>query len=302
MAVTTPVAVAPTAPTPALIDPATGLISTANTYAANTTPAANVSSYAPTQWTPDANQTVQGQISSIIAQNNPLMQQAEARSQQKMNDRGLINSSMAIGAGQSALYDAALPIAQTDAQTYANAGQYNATAANTASQFKAGAENTVTLANQDATNRASEYGASAQNATNAQVNTITANAATTNAEAANKIAMQDLDNQFKAAITNADIASKTQLQQLSDATKVTLANVEADYKTLIETSASAREIYKGTMTQIGPILADTNMDAASKTAAINGLMGRMSVAMNLVGSINGVDLGDLLNFGEVATV
>jgi len=281
---TTPTAVAPIAPAVTPVEqwyPSTGLIGTANGYAPTTTPAA-------TQWTPDTKQTVQGQVNDIIAQDSPLMQKAETRAKQQMNARGLINSSMAVGAGQSALYDAALPIAQQDASTHANAAQVNANAANT-----------MTLANQDATNRASEFGANATNALQQQTNTIKQQTALSDADVANKIALQDLDNQFKVAISNADIASKTQLQQLSDATKTNLINVEADYKTLIQTSASAGDIYKSTIAQIGPILSDTNMDAASKTVAINGLFNRMGVVMNLIGSINGVDVTDLLDFGTV---
>ena len=78
--------------------------------------------------TPD--QTVQGQVKSIIDQNSPLMQQAEARSLQQMNGRGLINSSMAVGAGQAALYDAAMPIAAADASTNAKIASDNAASAN----------------------------------------------------------------------------------------------------------------------------------------------------------------------------
>jgi hypothetical protein len=54
-----------------------------------------------------------------------------------MNTRGLLNSSLAVGAGQSALYDAALPIAQQDAQTFTQAGLSNQQARNTADQFNA---------------------------------------------------------------------------------------------------------------------------------------------------------------------
>lgn len=72
-----------------------------------------------------ATQTVQGQIKGIIDANSPLMQQAETRSLQQSNSRGLINSSMAVGAGQAALYDAAMPIAASDASAYNQNQQFN---------------------------------------------------------------------------------------------------------------------------------------------------------------------------------
>ena len=49
-----------------------------------------------------------------FAKDNPLLQQARTRAAQKMNGMGLMNSSMAIGAGESAMYDAAMPIAPNE--------------------------------------------------------------------------------------------------------------------------------------------------------------------------------------------
>lgn len=221
---------------------------------------------ATSQWTPTADQTVAGQVKSIIDQDSPLMQQAVAGADQRSNARGLLNSGIAVTGAQDALYRAALPIAQQDAQTNAQAAQFNA---------------------------------NSTNALQSQSNQIRQQAATSNLQIAADQAKTDLDNQFKSSMVNADAQTKAFLQQTGDAVKTQLTNIEADYKTLIQTSASASEIYKGTLSQIGPILSDTNMDAASKASAINGLFSRMSVAMNLIGSINGVDLQDLLTFGTV---
>lgn len=111
-------------PVPAATQP-TGLINTAPAPAA---PAQAPT--APTPWNVQPDQTVAGQVKKIIDTNSPLSQQAETRSLQQSNARGLLNSSMAVGAGQSALYDAVLPIAQADASVNANAGQFNANATN----------------------------------------------------------------------------------------------------------------------------------------------------------------------------
>lgn len=101
--------------------------------------------------TPD--QTVEGRTQGLIAQNSPLMQLAETRANQASNSRGLINSSMAVGAGQTAVMDAATNIAKQDAQTSANAAQLNTQAANTAQ-----------LANQDIDYKTSSANAAAANA------------------------------------------------------------------------------------------------------------------------------------------
>lgn len=65
-------------------------------------------------------QTVQGQLDTILSKDSPLMQKAKASGNQYANSRGLINSSMAAGAAQSAMMDYAMPIASQDAGTYNN--------------------------------------------------------------------------------------------------------------------------------------------------------------------------------------
>jgi len=84
-----------------------------------------------TRWDVAPNETVRSQLQQIIADDSPLMQQARARALQTANARGLLNSSMAMTAADSAMYDAAMPIAQQDASTYARAGEFNAGQANT---------------------------------------------------------------------------------------------------------------------------------------------------------------------------
>lgn len=83
------------------------------------------------QWSVQPNQTVQNQLQQIIANDSPLMQQARARALQQANERGLLNSSMAVTAGQSAVLDAAMPIAQQDASTFADAAKFNTGEVNT---------------------------------------------------------------------------------------------------------------------------------------------------------------------------
>lgn len=108
---------------------------------------------APVQRTIDApKETVQGQMSGLMAADSPYMQQARTRAAQAMNGRGLLNSSMAIGAGESAAYDAALPIANADAQIYGNASNLNTQTTNQA-----------LAARDDATNKNSMFNASESN-------------------------------------------------------------------------------------------------------------------------------------------
>lgn len=129
----------------------TGIVGGAMTQAAPTTgqmpsnvgttaPATpDVATYAPT--TRQVNQptdTVQGQVDSILSKDSPLMQRARTLATQQMAQRGLVNSSMAQGAGVAAMVDKATPIAQQDANIYSQTASDNMNALNTSGQFNAG--------------------------------------------------------------------------------------------------------------------------------------------------------------------
>lgn len=69
--------------------------------------------------------TVQGQLNTLLQNENPLMQRAYYKGLDLANSRGLLNSSMASEAAQAAMIDASLPIAQQDASTYYDQGTRN---------------------------------------------------------------------------------------------------------------------------------------------------------------------------------
>lgn len=82
----------------------------------------------PGNWQVTTPQTVAGQFNNLTDGSNPLMQKARTQALEQMNARGLVNSSMALTAGDEAAYNAALNIAKQDAGTYADAGKTNANA------------------------------------------------------------------------------------------------------------------------------------------------------------------------------
>lgn len=239
--------------------------------------------YSPTTRTVNPNETVQSQIGDIIANNSPLQQQAEARSMQKMNERGLINSSMAVGAGQSALYDAALPIASADAQTYGRAAEINQAATNQASQFGAQATNTASLANAEAGNRASEQQAS-----------LTQQANLANAAAANQASMFNSEQYLKGKAIEADQYSKQILQSADNSLKEYMANLESNYKTLMQTDASVATIMTQYLKAMADVQSSPNLDATGKQTAITNLQTAIADSMALQDAISGLDLSSIL--------
>jgi hypothetical protein len=126
-----------TTPAPATPDP--GMLNDWYTQYMGSTP--QTAQAQTSEWTPDANATVAGQVAKITSEASPLNDLAKTQAAQQANKRGLLNSSIAVGAGQKALYESALPIAQQDAATYARAGEFNAGAKNAASTFNAGQQN-----------------------------------------------------------------------------------------------------------------------------------------------------------------
>ena len=69
------------------------------------------------QATDAANATVSGQLTSLLSADSPYMKAARDYSNQVMNGRGLMQSSIAVGAAQEAAIRAGLPVAQQDAQS-----------------------------------------------------------------------------------------------------------------------------------------------------------------------------------------
>ncbi len=99
-----------------------------------------------TPWNVTNDQTVQGRIQNVIGENSGLIQQARTHGMETANARGLLNSSIGQTAADSSVYNAALPIATSDAATYAKAAGYNADQTNTFAKFNASANNDFNLA------------------------------------------------------------------------------------------------------------------------------------------------------------
>ena len=115
---------------------------------------ADTSTLDPTLRTVDQNNdTVAGQLHSLLASGSPYLESAKAGARDTANSRGLINSSIAAGAGEAAAINAALPIAQQDANTFGSAARDNQGFQNNASQFNAAAQNTANLNTAQAANQ-----------------------------------------------------------------------------------------------------------------------------------------------------
>lgn len=212
--------------------------------------------------------TVQGQLANIIDTNSPLMQRAAAKADTNSNARGLLNSSMAVGASQGAVMDAAMPIAQADAASNNQFALTNAAASNQNAQFNASANNQGILMNTQNNQDASKFNANAQNTTNA-----------TNAQLAQANDVQNTVEQNKMATVRQDALNK---QYIADSSNQAQSASAAN--------AAAAQIMSMQTQQIQAIQSNSSMDAAAKTKAINELIALNKNTIDIVSKLGGIQI------------
>jgi hypothetical protein len=83
-------------------------------------------------------QTVEGRLDNMLDEDSVYLQDARTRADQQSNARGLLNSSMAVGAGELAAIQAATPIAAQDAGFVNSKAASDQAAINRASEVTAG--------------------------------------------------------------------------------------------------------------------------------------------------------------------
>lgn len=94
------------------------------------TPTIDYSQYQPHTREMSQEELVSGQLESLLESESPYMRQATPAAQRQAAQRGLLSSSMAVGASQAAAIQAALPIAAADAQAFQRLQSENAAAIN----------------------------------------------------------------------------------------------------------------------------------------------------------------------------
>jgi hypothetical protein len=127
------------------------------------------SNYQPTTSQVSNDATVQGRLEGLLSQGSKYMKVAESKANELSNKRGILNSSMAVGAAQKANIESALPIAQQDAGAFDLRERGNQAAQNQAGQFNAGQDQQMTQTNMASDNAAGQFN-SGQDQQNSQFN------------------------------------------------------------------------------------------------------------------------------------
>lgn len=235
------------------------------------------STYQPALGTVGNNETVSGQVDSLLNKDNPLLQTARNQAADAANARGLQNSSMGVQAGEQAVIENALPIAQADASTYHDTAVRNQEATNTGAQFNAGSQN--------------QFGLSAQGAT--QQSGLSSQAAGEQSGLSAQAATQ------QSGLAQQQGQIQQVLQQMRGDQAVQVTNIEANYRTLMQTSASASQLYSQIVGTIGALLDDPNTTADQKQQAIDKQIQLLQSGMAAIGATGNVNLAGLLDFSQL---
>lgn len=215
-----------------------------------------------TEWKPDAQSTVAHQVGMLTAQGSPLITQAQTATKQEANARGMLNSTMALQAGQEAAYKAALPIAQQDASTFAEAGRFNA-----------GAKNTAMLTNANLAADAGRFNASAANAAQQQQQ---------------QAGIQSGQMEQQAAINRTQIQQQyeNQRQLLTAQTDEQLRMLDAQNGTKLSDSyrATSQSTYDAYIADVQRIQ-ESDMDPDVKAAQVANLQGLYQTRQEFINTI-----------------
>lgn len=248
--------------------------------------------YDPTKQTVSDKSLVQNQVKDIVSSGSPLMTLAETEAKKQANKRGLLNSSIAVGAGQEAVLKQALPIAQQDAGTFADADRNNAAAENTSKQFNAGSQQQNSQFNSGSANTQSNI--KLQGEIQKELAAIQANSQMSLQEkqiASNEVIAKN-DNFNKLLMQQMDRETKTALAKLDEGTKMKLAQVDSDNRQLLQTNISAANMYAQYATNLANIQGNKDMGQEAKDAAVASQLSALQAGLSAIGKTSGLNLSE----------
>lgn len=242
----------------------------------------------PAKWNITADQTVQGQMKTLIDPNNPYYQQWATAGAQDAAARGFTgNSSIRSSGILDSVMRGATPIATSDAGTYAKAAGYNADQLN---QFA--------IANQNAQNSAGQFNSNlGTSAKNAQLSSDTQKYVA-NQSADTQKAIAQMSSSSQAAISAAHDANSVLLQSNQGAQAAYSAYVNALANIDIQPSmdAAAKQAAITTQTQIFNAAIAGLKNATPATPDVSSPLD-INPAPTQQTTVGGVDVSDMLNFG-----
>lgn len=206
-------------------------------------------------------ESVESRVASIASKDSPLNKMARSGAMQTANRRGIINSTMAAGAGEKAVLETALPIASQDAQTSFNTKMSNQQATNQMRSQRLSGNQQAILAGQGA-----EYESEL-------LDQRTGN----ESELLDQRAGHDID-----------------MQQLRGEQAEKISQLETRAQLLSQANQSASVVYAQTAGAIGQILSNPDIPAEQKQALVDKQMELLDGSLAFISSTGNVDLTGIL--------
>lgn len=234
-------------------------------------------SFKPTEsYIDKAQSTVAGQLNQLLASDSPYIKQQEQAAMEEAQSRGLRNSTIAAQAGREAAIAGALPIAQQDAQTYAQGDLSRMQAEQNLETIQSEAIVSGEMVKQQAA--IDQQNQNINNAFSARIQGATEQ---------NAVWLQDLQNTYNTGLQNMQV----QAQQM-------LLETELDSNRAQNVRDSAASIMQNYQISVENMLTDPDFLGLGTTAVNNALNQLQTVAVNsinFIGASAGVDMEPFLD-------
>ena len=259
-------------------------------------------------------QQVDAELARILGEDSPLLASARAEAMRQMNARGLTNTSMAAGATYSAMVDAALPMAQQNAQQALQREMANTELRQQSNQLTA--EQTAALRaleaelGQDLSIFNADQLAQAQRLTAELRSAMESN----NAEAYNEAALQLAELQRDAEAQQADleaageereflerqayqeqvldIVGRLNEQFMIGEQQIDLQHVIGTYQQITSINETAATLMDSYLRSIGSIYDDPKMSTSQAAEAIRQMVTMLEGSMRMLSEMNNMDFGN----------
>ena len=222
----------------------------------------------------EAKSTVAGQLTSLLDQNSAYVNQARQQATEQASGRGLLNSTIAANQGQRAAIQSALPIAQQDAQTWANAQSAQQQAEYGQETIKTEAIVSGALVEQKAAIQQKQT--ELNNAFQARMQGM---------DAQNKVWAADFQNQFNQG-----------MQQLEQAHQQQMLSMELDSNAATALQEQSAMIMQNYQVSVENMLQDPDFLDMGDTAVNNALKQMQNLAYNSIGLVGATRDIDMTNW------
>jgi hypothetical protein len=248
------------------------------------TPGASAGTAAAANWNVDDNQLVEKRLVGLINEENPLMKQSATDAKRMANKSGLLNSSMAITAGQDAIYRQAVPIATVDANTHASSAKSNADNQTQVSVSNAANQTQASISN---ANNAAE--SARQNAS------LSTQASITAANNAAELARSRMSADASILMQNAKADNDEAFKRLDQVHQKELLDIQNSNAAVLQASTLANAAFSTYANAVAQISQNPEYTADSKD---NMIATQAHVALNqieLTSNALGVDLSGIID-------